>query len=244
MKPRKNIFARGLGKTRAILSKPWRRWSRPRWWYMLSRSPLPISPLVGIDRGTPIDRYFIEQFLHAHRGDIRGTVLEVKDRDYTVRFGGMSVSRSDVLDVLRDNPRANIYDDVRSLASIPDTTYDCFILTQVLQYVDDLDAALASIRRVLKVGGVALVSVPTHGKLDGHEDNVPGHFWRLTPDSARYIFQRHFTPDELAIKPWGNPRLAIGFLAGLAIEDLSRREIDTYVPEFTCGVLIRAVRSK
>ena len=34
-----------------------------------------------------MDRYFIEQFLAAHRQDIRGRVLEVKDNEYTTRFG-------------------------------------------------------------------------------------------------------------------------------------------------------------
>ena len=79
-------------------------------------------------------------------------MLEVKDRKYTARFGGnvdgakTGVTRSDVLDINRENKEANIIDDIRSLATIQDGTYDCMILTQVLQYVDDLDAAIRSIR--------------------------------------------------------------------------------------------------
>lgn len=222
-----------------------RRWLRPRWAYLLSHSPGPISSFVGNDRGTPIDRVAIEGFLAHHRKRVRGQVLEVKDRNYTTRFGAPgSVTRSDVLDINRENAEANVVDDIRSLATIRDGTYDCFIVTQVLQYVDDLDAAIRSIRRVLVPGGSAIVTVPTLGKLDGQEDRVSGHYWRLTPDSARHLFSKHFgsDPADLEIHAWGNARLAAAFLSGLCVEDLSPRTFASYDPHFTCGVLLRATR--
>ncbi len=222
-----------------------RRLLRPRWAYVLSHSPGPISNMVGTDRGTPIDRVLIEGFLDHHKERVRGRVLEVKDRDYTKRFGGCGrVTRSDVLDINRGNAQATIIDDIRSLASVPAESYDCFIVTQVLQYVDDLDAAIRSIRRVLAPGGSALVTVPTLGKLDGHEDKVAGHYWRLTPDSARHLFSSHFgnDPADLEIHGWGNARLAAAFLSGLRAEDLSPRTFASCDPLFACGVLIRATR--
>ena len=219
----------------------------PRWAYVLSHSPGPISSWVGNDRGTPIDRVAIEGFLDHYKGLVRGRVLEVKDRKYTLRFGGTAdgaVTRSDVLDINRENKDANIIDDLRTLATIPDATYDCFILTQVLQYVDDLDAAIRSIRRVLAPGGSAIVTVPTLGKLDGQEDKVEGHYWRLTPDSARFLFSKQFgnNPEDLEIHGWGNARLAAAFLSGLCVEDLSPRAFSKHDPLFACGVLIRATR--
>jgi hypothetical protein len=225
-----------------------RRLLRPRWAYVLSHSPGPISSMVGTDRGTPIDRVAIEGFLSHHQERVRGRVLEVKDRKYTTRFGGGGaagrVTRSDVLDINRENKDANILDDIRSLATIPDGTYDCLIVTQVLQYVDDLDAAIRSIRRVLAPGGSAIVTVPTVGKLDGQEDKVAGHYWRLTPDSARHLFSKRFgnDPAHLEIHGWGNARLAAAFLSGLCVEDLSPRTFSSYDPLFACGVLIRATR--
>src|SRR4051794_37443694 len=48
----------------------------------------PISTVFGFDRGTPIDRYYIETFLSKNADDIRGRVLEIGDNSYTVRFGG------------------------------------------------------------------------------------------------------------------------------------------------------------
>jgi hypothetical protein len=231
-----------------------RRLLRPRWAYVLSHSTGPISSMVGTDRGTPIDRVAIEGFLDHHKGLVRGRVLEVKDRNYTKRFGGYveetaggtpgRATRSDVLDINRENKAANIIDDIRSLSTVQDGAYDCFIVTQVLQYVDDLDATIRSIRRVLAPGGSAIVTVPTVGKLDGHEDKVAGHYWRLTPDSARHLFSKSFgnDPADLEIHGWGNARLAAAFLSGLCVEDLSPRTFSSYDPMFACGVLIRATR--
>jgi SAM-dependent methyltransferase len=207
---------------------------------MLGPKVGPISWKVGADRGTPIDRVFIEAFLELNRSIVRGNVLEIRGRDYTKRFGGAAVTRSDVLDVNRDNREANIFDDIRSLSSIPSGTYDCVIVTQVLQYVDDLDGAIRAIHRVLAPGGSVIITAPTLGKLDGQEDKVAGHYWRLTPDSARYLLERRFPADHVDVQAWGNVRLAMGFLSGLCAQDMTTRELSTYDPSFTCGVLIRA----
>ena len=37
----------------------------------------PVSRLFGYDRGTPVDRYYMEKFLGGHSADIRGRVLEI-----------------------------------------------------------------------------------------------------------------------------------------------------------------------
>jgi len=46
----------------------------------------PISKVFGFDRGTPIDRYYIENFLSQHRNDIHGIVLEIGDNTYTKKI--------------------------------------------------------------------------------------------------------------------------------------------------------------
>ena len=61
----------------------------------------PISRDFGFERGTPIDRYYIERFLERHASEIVGRVLEIGGNDYTRRFGGARVTRSDILHVHR-----------------------------------------------------------------------------------------------------------------------------------------------
>jgi len=59
----------------------------------------PISRQWGDDRGQPINRYYIEKFLARWSHDILGHGLVIGDDAYTKRFGGVRVTRSDVLHV-------------------------------------------------------------------------------------------------------------------------------------------------
>ena len=59
----------------------------------------PVSRQFGLERGLPIDRYYIEKFLAQHAVDIRGRVLEIGDDSYTRWFGGARVHTRDVLHV-------------------------------------------------------------------------------------------------------------------------------------------------
>ncbi|MGB2696377.1 MAG: class I SAM-dependent methyltransferase, partial [Candidatus Zixiibacteriota bacterium] len=47
----------------------------------------PISRQFGFDRGKPIDRYYIENFLNENKHFIRGRVLEIGDNSYTKKYG-------------------------------------------------------------------------------------------------------------------------------------------------------------
>jgi SAM-dependent methyltransferase len=220
------------------------RWRRPRWWYVLRRAGKPISDYAGRERGNPIDRLYIETFLAEHAPDVRGRCLEVKDDLYTRRFGGQNVTRADVLDVNTDNKAANVFGDLRHLAAvIADDTYDCFILTQTLQYIDDLDAAVRECRRILKPGGVLLVTLPCLGKVEGLEHNVSGNFWRFTPHAARYLFHRHFGEPNCRIQTWGNVLAGMAFWVGMAQEDLPARRLTEHDPAFPVIVTVRAVKA-
>jgi len=47
----------------------------------------PISAKFGFDRGTPIDRFYIEKFLQNNAGHIRGKVLEISENTYSGKYG-------------------------------------------------------------------------------------------------------------------------------------------------------------
>src|SRR5438132_2000891 len=129
------------------------------------RRTTPLSDGWGKDRGTPIDRVYIEQFLAEHRADVHGRVLEVKDNRYTTRFGS-GVTRRDVLDVDATNRHATIVADLAAADAVPPDQFDCFILTQTLQYIFDLEPALRHVCRVLRPGGVLLATVPSISRVD------------------------------------------------------------------------------
>src|SRR5215510_7351380 len=135
---------------RKYLHQRLRRFLRPAWLGTLRRTT-PLSDRYGYDRGTPVDRYYIELFLQEHRRDIHGRVLEVKDRGYTERYG-TDVKRCDVLDMDPHNGQATIIADLTAADAIPADTFDCFILTQTLQLIYDIRAAISPAHRSLRPG--------------------------------------------------------------------------------------------
>ena len=200
------------------------------------RRTRPISDR-GWGRGTPIDRPYIEDFLKRHAHEIRGRVLEVKDAGYTRRFG-TAVSRSDVLDIDADNPNATIIGDLSQPLGFPSDAFDCLIVTQTLQYVPDLSAAIRSLHRMLRPGGVALVTVPCIAQVEPWLP-VPDR-WRLTPASGYEEFSSVFGAENTTVDGYGNVLAAVGFLAGLAAEELLDEDLQIASPEFTMIVAIRA----
>ncbi|MHC5074563.1 MAG: glycosyltransferase, partial [Planctomycetota bacterium] len=134
----------------------WIHWHHKLWppvgWVRIGslRRLTPISNLWGFDRGQPIDRYYIERYLSSHSTDIKGHVLEIGAPRYTRIFGGDRVTRSDVVDVAEGNPNATLVADLTFAEHISSDTFDCVILTQTLQYIFDLRAALKTLFRIMK----------------------------------------------------------------------------------------------
>src|SRR5262245_32541417 len=119
----------------------------------------PVSREFGIDRGQPIDRHYIEEFLKGHARDIRGNVLEVAEDMYTKRFGSKNVVQSQILHPLPNAGENVIVADLTNASNIPTGSFDCIILTQTLQFIFDVPAALRQTRRILRPGGVLLATV-------------------------------------------------------------------------------------
>jgi hypothetical protein len=212
----------------------------PRWGDFRRTSPF--SSDYGYDRGTPIDRFYIERFLAAHAGDVRGRVLEVKAAGYTSRFGGDRVSASEVLDVDEDNVDATIVADLGQPGALPAGAFDCFILTQTLQFIAAAEAAVANAWQSLAAGGVLLVTVPTTTM--AVPDLAPDRdYWRFTSGGLRELLRRAAPEGELAVEGKGNVLTSIAFLMGLATEELADEELGLYDPRYelvACGRLRKA----
>ena len=207
-----------------------------RW--TLRRRPGPLSAHWGFDRGTPIDRWYIDRFLESHAADIRGDVLEIGDARYTDRWGS-GVRSSDVLDATAQNPET-VVANLEQPSTVPEERYDCLIATQVLQYIFDLDAAVESLHRALRPGGVCLVTVPVISRLD---ISAPyKEYWRLTDESARRLFERRFGADTLDVAMRGNLRAALLFLLGVASEEVSPVQLRGDLPAFPLILTVRAVK--
>lgn len=192
----------------------------------------PISPIFGMDRGRPIDRYYIEAFLREHAGDIKGRALELGDATYIKRFG-TGVTQVDVLHVVAGNPDATIVADLTSAEHIPSEAFDCIIFTQALQMIPDMAAAMRTLYRILRPGGVVLMTTHGTSKIARRLGRDPwGEYWRLTAQGVEALVRKSAPEGELTMSSYGNVLAAAAFLYGLAAEDLDEKELDAQDEDF------------
>jgi SAM-dependent methyltransferase len=201
----------------------------------------PLDDRWGYSRGTPVDRHYVDGFLERHAADIRGRVLEVKDDGYARRFGSR-VDAVDVIDIDPDNPRATIVADLTAASAIPDGAFDCFLLTQTVHLIYDVQAVVAEAHRVLKPGGVLLVTVPTLSRVLRDGDR-PVDYWRFTSAACERLFGDVFGRDQVQVEAHGNVLTAVAFLMGMALEELEPQQLDHRDPRFENLVCVRAVKA-
>jgi SAM-dependent methyltransferase len=200
----------------------------------------PVRRRFGFNAGTPIDRYYIASFLSRHRADIHGDVLEVRDNNYTRAIGGTAVTNSDILDIDPNNRRATMVGDLTHWAQFPSARFDCIILTQVLQQIFDLPAAITTLHHMLKPGGVVLATVPGITAVDRYAFDRAREHWRFTTLSAQRLFAATFPVDRVETCSSGNVYAAMCFLYGVVIEEMDQAALDHYDEEYPVSIAIRA----
>lgn len=204
----------------------------------------PVSAVFGYDRGKPVDRHYIEAFLAANRADIRGRCLELGDPAYITRFG-QGVTQADVLHYVEGNPQATIVGDLAHAPHIPDNSFDCIIFTQTLQMIWEPAAALHTLHRILKPGGVALVTSAGIAKIGRRLGRDPwGEYWHFTGQSLTRACIEIWGEPQVQVRTYGNVMTACAFLQGLAAEELLPRHLDHHDPDFEVIVAARLQKAQ
>jgi len=199
----------------------------------------PLCPYFGYSRGTPIDRFYIEQFLAANAGNIKGRVLEIGDDSYSKRFGGERISTQDVLDVRPEHDRATIIGDLSQPGILPEHAFDCIILTQTLHLIFDLERAVAQLHRALRPQGVLLLTAPGVSSIDRSEW-ASSWLWSFTAPSLTRVLSGPFDPKRVDCTVFGNLFAASAFLHGAAVEDVRSASL---IPNDPCYPVIVAARA-
>ena len=205
----------------------------------------PVSREFGFDRGGPVDRWYIERFLDAHRADVRGRVLEVAERSYTDRYGDGQVTQSDVLYAKPGLPEATIVGDLTTGNGIPRDAFDCLIVTQTLPFIYDVAGAVRGIRDALVEGGVALVTVPGISQVSRVDQREWGDWWRFTSQGTRRLFADVFGDGaQLDVQAHGNVLSASAFLYGYGAPELGDEQLRHHDPEYELITTVRAQRAR
>jgi hypothetical protein len=187
-----------------------------------------------------VDRRYIEAFLSARRGAIRGSVLEVQDSAYTTRFGGDRISQSTVVDIDATNLRATLIADLQLVGSLPPDCYDCVILTQTLHLLRWPGQCIQNCFAALRSDGVLLATAPSVSRVSPTYPD--GDFWRFTPAGIAELFGRYW-PGDFTADAFGNLRTCMAFLIGEVVEDLPDLVLDHNDPRFPLTVAVEATKT-
>jgi SAM-dependent methyltransferase len=218
----------------------------------------PVSRYYGFDRGLPVDRHFVEDFLRRSAGEpeyaiglVQGRVLEIGGREYVDRFGVMAdrptpgfVHHVDVLHADPANATATIVGDLTDERALPTAAFDCIICTQTLHVIYDVRAAVRTLHGALKPGGVLLATVPGITAACQPDRDQWGDWWRFTTLSARRLLEETFPPGNVHVEAYGNVLAAVAFLHGLAAGELRPNELELRDPRYEVIIAIRATRGE
>ncbi|WP_242922456.1 glycosyltransferase [Pontibacter liquoris] len=202
----------------------------------------PFSTQFGYDRGGPVDRYYIENFLRAEGESIKGRALEIGDNEYTLLFGGPRITQSDILHVDATNPKATFVGDISDAPQLPSNTFDTIVLTQTLHLIYDFRAALATCHRILKPGGTLLLTVPGITPID-HGEWKETWYWAFTDKAMRRLMADAFPQGNIAVETYGNVFAATAFLYGMGLPEVPKVKLDHHDPHFQVIITVKAVKA-
>lgn len=212
----------GMSQLRRI-KRSWTRKGRPAEWRSL-RNLVPVSRTFGLDRGVPVDRYYIEKFLAANTRYITGRVLEIAESTYSRKFG-QEVSHFEVLHT-RSGPKVTLVGDLTDPASLPSGQIDCFICTQTFNFIYDFKSAIQGAFQLLRPGGVLLATLGGISQISRFDMDRWGDYWRFTTLSAEKVFSEVFGAEQVQVTSRGNVLAATAFLQGISAEELTHEELD------------------
>jgi len=180
----------------------------------------PVSSCFGFDRGTPVDRYYLDNFFRGHGQLIGGKVLEVGDSSYSKKFSKGEVESFHVLQHAALGTDANaIIGDLTDKDTLPAQSFDCFICAQTFQYTFEVQKAVQGAYHLLKPGGLLLATVPGISQISRYDADRYGDYWRFTVDSMTRLFQPLFD-GGVEVTGFGNVLSSKLLLDGIPLEEL------------------------
>lgn len=106
----------------------------------------------------------------------------------TIPFKSIASDQISVYHTLDLQPRGTdttYVGDVQDMHMIRDSSYDSAICLEVLEHVPDPQRAVGEIQRILRPGGVAIISVPHLSRLH----DVPHDYYRFTKYGIRHLLE-------------------------------------------------------
>lgn len=193
----------------------------------------PVSRLYGNERGTPVDRFYIERFLKTQSSRLKKTerILEVGEDTYSKQF--FPNGRHDILDYSKGM-------DLTKEETLPENQYDVFICTQVFHQIYDVKSAIRGAYYLLKPGGTMLATVCGNISKLARNDEYE-HYWGFTNLSIGLLIQEMFGND-IEVESYGNVAIANAFIQGIPVEEMDSSLFDMKDEDFTICISVVATK--
>ncbi len=197
----------------------------------------PISRLFGFDRGQPIDRFYIEEFLNREARNISNIsrTLEVAEDGYIKKL--FPDATHEILDYTKGM-------DLTKDGTIDSEKYDLFICTQTLNVIYDIKSALSGCANLLKVGGTFLATVGGNiAPISKYDMDRWGDYWRFTYKSIEMLVKEVFG-ENVRVCPYGNAMAATAFIQGLCVEDIDKNLLEVNDPDYAIVIGVVAIKGE
>jgi hypothetical protein len=175
-----------------------------------------------------------------YKADIKGTLCEIAENKYSLKYG-YDIIKSEILHT-KAGDNVTILGDLTKINTLPNSTINCFIATQTLQFIYDYKSAIIGIYHMLTEGGVALATVPSITHISRYDMDNWGEYWRFTPLSIKIAFEEVFSIGNVDVDYYGNILAATSFLHGIGAQELSNKELFHKDPDYPVTIVIRAIK--
>lgn len=193
----------------------------------------PMSRDFGISRGTPVDRVYSDFFREKVTEFIQGDCLEIGPvpgyRDRLLQ----NVDSYKTMDVVVQE--GQVVDYLGSISNkntlLPDS-FDTIVAIRVLEHVENISDAVATMHKALKKGGYALVCCTTAQRVN----TSPDDFWRPLPRALETLFSSFETVEAFS---FGNVLTSVSALMGISEHELPKEAFifnDEFYPVLSCVI--------
>ena len=207
----------------------------------------PFSRIFGLDRGTAIDRRFMEDFLSLHKDSIQGKVLEIGGDQYTYKFGSNLASTA-ILAGSENSSRSICFPypshDLTAHHSLDAVgKYDLVIATNVLNFIYDFKAAIHGLAKLTQPdSGILLATLAGVSQISRFDYDRWGDYWRFNDMSIKQLFEEYF--EQVEVTAYGSAPLAAAFIMGLSQEEVPSTLFEHHDPDYQILIGVKAAKPK
>ena len=177
------------------------------------------------DRGAPVDRYYLQQFVRSIRPIVRGRCLEIGGSLKNNWFYRFDVDEFRTLELKQSKVADDLVGDAADPGVFDPASWDSILAFHVLEHCPNPFAVVSNMCAWLKPDGHACIVVPCAQRVH----NYPGDYWRFMPDGLRVLF-RDFS--EVNVSTYGNPLTVVSSYLGLSHTELVAEDRDAVHPDY------------